>query len=448
MIGIWGFGVVGKSVARFYAAQNYQLKVFDKKVLSDVDQQWMRDQAIYYDPTLSLESFLDQCDIIIPSPGIDLRPYKNYAHKFKQELDIFYACWRADNCTTPIIAITGTMGKTSVTHLLSECLKSTGKRVATGGNIGTALLDLVPLRFDVDYCVIELSSFQLEYAEHFAPDIALWTNLYPKHLDRHENMRNYLRAKFSIMAHQDETNIAIIPHSLQSMIHDAGLKTCAKILYWSECLLPADVEGYEVIDRTIVRKDAHGTELIKKSELPSITFFSNWILIIATLDTLGIDYKPLFSHHTFAIPEHRGECFAEVHGVKYFDDSKATLFEATLKAIERLEHMPLIVLIGGLSENNNRCSQIPLFKNKVKALVCFGAESEMLAAAAQNEQIPATSHQTLEEAVFYARSIAAQGDGILLSPGGPSYDLFANYHERAEKFRSLVLDGSSSAQVG
>lgn len=440
IIGIWGFGIVGKSVACFYSAQNYQLKVFDKKVLSDVDQQWMRDHAIYYDPAVSLESFLAECNIIVPSPGIDLRPYSEYLHKFKHELDIFYALWRADDCKTPIIAITGTMGKTSVTHLLSELLKTAGKRIATGGNIGTALLDLLPQRFEVDYCIIELSSFQLEYATQFAPDIALWTNLYPKHLDRHETMQQYGAAKYNIVAHQSHNQIAIIPSALEYLIDQN--KPQAKIIYWSEHLLSTDLTGYEVIDDTIVHKDMRVDEIIKKSELPATTFFANWILITACLDVLDIDPKPLFSKHTFAIPEHRGECFAEVGGVKYFDDSKATLFEATLKAIERLEQMPLIVLIGGISENNDRCAQIPLFKNKVAALVCFGAEAGILCQAANVANIPATAHETLEQAVSYARSIAQPGFGILLSPGGPSYDLFANYHERAQKFRSLVLDAS------
>ncbi len=447
MIGIWGFGVVGKSFARYFIAQNQEIMVFDKKTLSEADQQWLRENTIAYDPEVSLESFLQRCTSIVPSPGIDLRPYKEYFHKFIHELDLFYLKWRADNCKTPIIAITGTMGKTSTTHLLSECLRAAGKRVVTGGNIGTALIDLLPNRFDVDYYVIELSSFQLEYAQQFAPDIALWTNLYPKHLDRHENMHNYFAAKYNIMAHQSPEHISIIPLDLLEKIENNKNSQSRKI-YWSENLLPQDVHGYEVVNRTIIRKADDLMPMVHQSELPSTTFFSNWVLIIATLDTIGIDFKPLFLNHAFAIPEHRGECIAEVNGVKYFDDSKATLFEATLKAIERLEQMPLIVLIGGISENNDRLSQIPLFKNKVVALVCFGAEADELAHAAQQAQITATSHKTLEEAVLYARSIARQGFGILLSPGGPSYDLFNNYQERAQRFRSLVLDAPRASQVG
>ncbi len=165
--------------------------------------------------TRTLTNFLEYNDYIIASPGIDLRPYQSYEHKFVTEIDLFCQDWQK-----PLITITGTVGKTSTTHLLSELLKLAGLRVATGGNIGTGMLDLLNEQTSSDCAVLELSSFQLEYAQHCTPDLAIITNIYPNHLDRHGTYDEYTRAKLRSIQLQTPQQKTLIPLSLYETVAD------------------------------------------------------------------------------------------------------------------------------------------------------------------------------------------------------------------------------------
>ena len=166
-IGIWGFGIVGKSAARFLTSHGAQLTVMDSKVLSEEDQMF----CVYHKITVmrqdAIETFLQEHKYVLVSPGIDLRPINAHQHKFITELDLFAAYFNKS-----IIAITGTVGKTTLTHALAEMLKQHGYHVATGGNIGTGMLDLIDQQENLDYAIIEASSFQLTYTKKFAPNLA------------------------------------------------------------------------------------------------------------------------------------------------------------------------------------------------------------------------------------------------------------------------------------
>lgn len=207
-IGIWGFGVVGKAAVNFLRNHTTTLSVMDKKILSAEERTFFAHTAIHFvqQTPAVIESFLQNNDLILVSPGIDLRPYVHHQHKCISELDLFSHFFKK-----PIIAITGTIGKTSTTSLLSSLLGNAGKRVALGGNIGTGMLELISQQEQVDCAVLELSSFQLEYSKTTAPDFVIWTNFYPNHLDRHSTVPDYFSAKMKSVAYQHANQQALLP---------------------------------------------------------------------------------------------------------------------------------------------------------------------------------------------------------------------------------------------
>ena len=196
-IGIWGFGVVGKAALRHFSQRGITTNILDTKKLTEAERELIASCCSTFSEQKNPEDFFQQHDLILTSPGIDLRPFAHHKRKFITELDIFYQEFKK-----PIIAVTGTVGKTSITHLLSAIL-NTQKKICTGGNIGTGMLDLLQHNAAVDSALLELSSFQLEYCTSFAPDLAL---------------EDYFTAKGNILAHQKKNQQALVPFELAEKI--------------------------------------------------------------------------------------------------------------------------------------------------------------------------------------------------------------------------------------
>ena len=197
-IGIWGLGIVGKSAIRYFHQRGYSLELLDQRIPNAEEQAFLTGHQTPWFGNDQLMPFLERNDLILPSCGIDLRPYPGFAHKWLAELDLF-----AQECKQPIIAITGSVGKTTITHLLSQLLIAQDKKVFTGGNIGVGLLESINEANRADYVIIEVSSFQLERCKTFASDFAICTNIYANHLDRHGSLENYVQAKMKILGKND-----------------------------------------------------------------------------------------------------------------------------------------------------------------------------------------------------------------------------------------------------
>lgn len=191
-IGIWGFGVVGKSVADYLLSLAYSnITIMDKRTPTEDEQHYLKKNNIAWHQQCDEETFFNFCDILIPSPGVNIKlhHYATYISKWLHELDIFY-----NNFNKPIIAITGSVGKTSTTHILGKLLQHLSIPVAIGGNIGIPMLDLISRQNNVDYALLEVSSFQLLHCTQFAPQYAVITNIYPNHLDYHTTEDEFLCA--------------------------------------------------------------------------------------------------------------------------------------------------------------------------------------------------------------------------------------------------------------
>lgn len=440
--GIWGLGVVGKSVLRYLHAhaQEFSVKsltVMDAKIPSPEDTLFLQSIGAHFVLETEKNTFFNDQDTIIPSPGIDIHEASAYTHKMTEEVDLFFKAWKK-----PLIAVTGTLGKTSIVHLLSHILEHNGLTIATGGNIGTGMLDLIDQQ--ADYGLLELSSFQLERAVSFTPDLAIITNLYPNHLDRHGDMHSYLLAKHSIMRHQRETQKALIPWTLRTDIR--RLSSRPLHFFSAQTISPTELnelgprDVLYVLEEKSIRKitQSSNEELMNTNQLPAVSYQENWLIILAACDMLSLLKKETFKIPCVELPEHRLECIGIVHGITFYNDSKSTLIQSTIAAADHLAPAPIHLFLGGLGKGVDRSNLIESFKGKVSSIRCFGAESDLLYKGCVAAHIPASAHATLEEAFQACILDAKEGDTILFSPSGSSYDLYKNYKERGDSFSKLV----------
>ena len=441
-IGIWGFSRVGSAAARYYVRHGMHPGIFDANPLTSEQQTYCQKEKLYVWSPDQLVPFLEQYDLILPSPGIDLRPYQAYAHKWVSEFDLFCHEYKK-----PIIAITGSIGKTSITHLLSQLLTNVYGTIATGGNIGIGMLDLLTLD-DTKLALLELSSFQLELVQTGSADLAIITNIYPNHLDRHGTLDAYTAAKTRIYKHQTKEQKLLLPYDLVptlcTMTAPHGQLYCFIDTPIKQApALPTGCTGifFQDTAHTLIYLDAHGhTELMSLENLPPITFAQNWLIIASAAHLLGVDLQLLTtSASRFSLPPHRLEYLGCAQGFTFYNDSKATTISSMLAAVKAVAKKKSVHLfIGGLSKGVDREPAIMELPDKLVHAYCFGAEAESLNGLCIKHDIASSSHATLEDAFSLCMTQLNDGQTVLLSPGGASYDLFVDYEQRGTVFTSLV----------
>lgn len=443
-IGIWGFGIVGKAAARYFHTLGSEVEVFDARPLNTQEQEFITNNSLIYNPHQRLEQFLEQNPYIVPSPGIDLRPYDQYKTKWIAELDLFRHQFQK-----PIIAITGSVGKTSVTHILSHILHKKNKNIITGGNIGVGMLDLA--QHDADFAVLEVSSFQLELCQTFAPDLAICTNIYPNHLDRHGSFAAYVDAKYKIIENQTAHQHALLPFSCMDEFLSRK-KTQSNISYFmAEAPTPEQLRKVDAAtalfycDGTAIIKQQgeHKTQLIALSEIPSISFIENWLIVYSALNLLGLSLHDIDKNFELDLPDHRLEKVAAINGIDFYNDSKSTTPASTLAALKKITGKPTHLFIGGISKGIDRSPFIRQLKDKVSFVYCFGKEAEQLHALCIEADIPSSSSVNLETAFEICTKNIRSSDIVLFSPAGASFDLFEDYKKRGECFKQLVAQIST-----
>lgn len=437
-IGIWGYGIVGKSLINYLYNKNCFLEVFDQRRLNEYEQQYLNLKNISI--AENLEIFLNN-DYIIPSPGIDLRPYCNLKDKFITELDLFYY-----NFKKPIIAITGSVGKTSITHILTQIFQAYGIKAQMGGNVGIGMCSFIDQQDEIDLLVLELSSFQLEFVKNFASQLSIITNIYPNHLNRHDNFNEYVKAKFNIFINQSENQNAILPIRFIDEVYSLNLKN--KINFFSlekpkENILKKirSSDALFFIDQNFVYRFSDNVieKIISIKDLPDKTFLENWLIIISSLYLSGLDLDYLNKFiNSISIPEHRMEFVECINGITFYNDSKSTVPNSTLAAVDKLKGKSVILVLGGLSKGVDRSILIKDLKEKVKSIICFGHEAQELKKICDENFIAVYLCSDLQNVVDTCMQIAQKDDQVLFSPAGSSYDLFSNYQERGTQFKNIV----------
>lgn len=435
-IGIWGLGVVGTSAIKYFVKKGFSVQAMDQKEPNQQQKDLLNKLEVPFFLQTELSSFLSFNDFILPSCGIDLRPHSAYSHKFLSELDLFQI-----ECSKPIIAITGSVGKTTTTHLLSELLKAQGKKVFTGGNIGVGLLESIDLANASDYVVLEASSFQLERCKTFAPDLAICTNIFANHLDRHGTMEEYLKAKLAIIARQKEGQRCLFPAALYETVMNAKVMSAPSFFSCKEVPNISDYHSLYFLRNAQVcmNYQTNTKQIIDLIQLPWVSYRENIIILASALHILDCslgNFVEILNKQE--VPEHRMEKVATIATIDFYNDSKATIPASTLAAIEKINSRPIVLFLGGISKGVNRADFVSQLKNKVRVVYCFGKEAEQLKSFCDLNNIPAFSFANLEQAFGNLSNTITLQDQVLFSPAGASYDLYTDYRERGEHFKKLV----------
>jgi UDP-N-acetylmuramoylalanine--D-glutamate ligase len=326
-----------------------------------------------------------------------------------------------------MVAITGTNGKTTTTELVEAVLRAGGKKTVASGNIGKAFSEAVRDSANLDVMVLEVSSFQLEEITEFRPRVSVHLNLTPDHLDRYATMNEYERAKWQIFRNQTEDDHAIVNTNLRL----PELK--ARRITFNADGAAAD---YEWRDGWLV---ARGEKVLEQSRTHLIGRHNaeNMLAALAVADLYEVPRAAAIAAFIAYRPlPHRCEKVAEIRGVVFINDSKATNIDALEKALLAMER-PVVLLAGGKDKGLDFSGLRPLVRAKTRAAVLIGQMAEKLAET-WTRDVPCHRAGTLAEAVALCAELARPGDAVLFSPGCSSFDMFRDYEDRGNQFRELV----------
>ena len=380
-------------------------------------------------------TFLTQ-DLIIPSPGVPadaplLQSTRAKGITVWSEIELAYRFLKGK-----LIGITGSNGKTTTTSLVEHILKSAGFSTILAGNIGTPLIDCVEASRDDTATVVELSSFQLELIETFRPNIAVFLNLTPDHLDRHGTMKAYGAAKARLFENQTAEDFAIL--NADDPATTPYAPTRPQLLWFSRKQRVA--EGAYLRAEEIVFRHAGVEEAVmKRGEIPlaGAHNLENVLAAVSATRIAGARAAAIAKGvRSFAGVEHRLEFVAEIGGVRFYNDSKATNVDATLKALDAFPGR-ILVILGGKDKGSDYTLLQKTLRDKAILALLVGAAAEKI-----EKQIAgsvAVEHAgTLERAVEIASHAAQPGDVVLLAPACASFDQFQNYEHRGRTFKELV----------
>ena len=375
-------------------------------------------------------------DLIIPSPGVPADdPFLALARSKKitvwSEIELAYRFLEGE-----MIGITGSNGKTTTTTLVHHILKSSGRKALLAGNVGTALISGVEEMNAQTCSVVELSSFQLELTDKFRPDIGVFLNLTPDHLDRHKTMEAYTAAKLRIFAKQTELDAAVLNADDAPTVALAPRKP--QVFWFSrqhEVKQGACVKGDDIL---VVH---HGKQefVMKVSEIPLAGGHNveNVLAAVTAARLAEVDPATIGTAvRSFAGVEHRLEFVAEIDGVRYYNDSKATNVDATLKALDAFPGR-IFIILGGKDKGSDYTVLRKPLREKAKLALLIGAAAEKI-----DQQITGSVRiaraETLQRAVDLASHASEPGDVVLLAPACASFDQFESYEQRGRVFKSLV----------
>jgi UDP-N-acetylmuramoylalanine--D-glutamate ligase len=380
--------------------------------------------------------FFLQADLILVSPGIplDILPLKAAGEKgipIWGELELF-----SRRCRTPIIAVTGTNGKTTTTALINEMLLEAGFSTFLGGNIGRPLVEYLLNGRDKDFVVAEISSFQLDTTRHFRPRVGVLLNITEDHLDRYPDFQGYILSKAGLFRNQREDNAAVLNWD-DPLVHGIGKQLKGPVYYFSRTE-PLSPGAYLDQDRLRLNLSGPPEEYdLRTFPLPGIHNRENALAAVLGARLLGAAPEAVqraLEH--FKGFGHRLEWVAEVRGIQFFDDSKGTNVGAVVKALESFSR-PVILIAGGRDKGGDYGPLKGLIREKVKALFLIGEARERM-----REQLgdltPTELVDSLETAVFRSFRQGEPGDVVLLSPGCSSFDMFRDYAQRGEVFQRAV----------
>lgn len=422
-VAVLGAGSSGKAAARLAMVKGAQVQVFDT---SDSVTNWPDDISLVTGATVATGQSFD-CDLVVISPGIEtdcefVKSFSRANNEIIGELEL--ACRYFSG---KIIAITGTNGKTTTTSLIEKILTEAGIKAVACGNYGVPVADVVMREDMPEALALEVSSFQLETIKQFHPNIAIWLNFAPDHMDRYTKVEDYYQAKLRIFENQTDQDLAIVraheklpelrakTETFSTEDHDATL------YYEGTKIMESGKELVDLCDTTLFQR--HNAENVMSAILATRQ-------LGVSLDSIK---KTLAS---FAPPGHRCEVVRKLNDVLWLNDSKATNLHA-LEAAVKSQDAPVILIAGGKDKGLDYTPVTPLLKQKVKACIVFGQITEQLYRDFSSV-VPCFKASDVADCVSQAAKLAQAGDVVLFSPGTSSFDMFTGYVQRGQAFRDAV----------
>jgi len=429
-IAVLGAGLSGSAGALLLRSEGAHVTVLDsaeeKNLLkSTIDNLRSQDVRVICGAVADKDPSPYQMAVL--SPGID--PASPLARNFSSrkidtigELELGWC-----SCEVPVIAVTGTNGKTTTTELVAQMLNACGQKTIACGNIGKPLSEVAREKKQFDVLTVEVSSFQLETIQRFRPSISLWLNFAPDHLDRYRSVADYRAAKLRIFENQTADDVAIV-NAVERL---PGIR--ARTITFSAYVDQAD---FRLSEGAIIYQNEAVLRL-SDTKLRGLHNIENLMATLAGGMARGLSFREMTAPlWTYEPRPHRCEFVREVGGVAYVNDSKATNLDAVEKAL-RAQTKPIILIAGGKDKGFTFDPLRPLIEEKVKSTILIGEMAESIrrswSGAARSDIA-----NSLADAVERAHAVAGPGEVVLFSPGTSSFDMFKSYADRGDQFRALV----------
>ena len=437
-IAVIGMGKTGLSTARFLGGQGARVIATDEKPSGKwgaafeqiAGENWLT--AGKYDAGV-----LDGVSMVVPSPGVPpvneiLQAAVRNKIPIISEIELAYRFIKV-----PILAVTGTNGKTTTTTLLGEILNNAGKKVFVGGNIGNPLIEFAGNNQDTDYVVAEISSFQLQWIENFRPLIAVLLNISCDHVNYHGSFDEYRRIKARVFENQIKQDFAILN------AEDPEQKSIASFIYAQVAAFSSKneleagifIKGTNIIFRNpAFEEEKYPLDMIR---IPGLHNAENVMAALMTARFCGCSRESIIDTISgFSGLSHRIEFVAEKKSIRYYDDSKGTNVGSVIRALDTFS-APIILLLGGRDKDGDFQNLKPLLAAKARQVILFGEARDRIEFLI-GKSVPMLKEPTLLAAIETAHKIASAGDVVLLSPGCASFDEFNNYKERGNFFKQVV----------
>ena len=434
-----GLARTGMAAVRFLAGRGARVKVSEAKPAKDLEaaRKDLADIPVTWEMGGHNFSFFADTDLIVVSPGVpmDIGPLAQARARgipVISEVELAFRFLRR-----PLIAVTGTNGKTTTTTLIGEMLRASGKSAFVGGNIGNPLIDYVETPQKEEWVVAEISSFQLEGIAKFRATIGVLLNITEDHLDRYSDFQEYIRAKARIFENQEKEDTALLNADDPLTFQFAHRVKSQVLLFSAQRPVPV---GSFLEKGAIFYQGADGKRTrydLDRLKIRGAHNLENLMAAICVGHICGCPAEVLQRViDEFPGLEHRLEWVRDIDGVSFFNDSKGTNVGAVVKSLMSFQK-PILLIAGGKDKGGDYSPLKGLIAERVKAMVLIG-EAQGRIWSALGELTETVKKSTLEEAVHWAFSKALPGDVVLLSPACASFDMFENYQDRGRQFKAIV----------
>ncbi len=410
---------------------------------------WLKEKRVFVETGGHTSELLTSADCILVSPGVPPGIAPLAAARQKGIPVVGELALAKDFLKVPLVAVTGTNGKSTVTTLIGDLLTGSGKKVFVGGNIGIPLAEYLAGPQDCEAVVLEVSSFQLDSAGEFRPQVGVLLNITPDHLDRYVSYGEYVDSKMSLFKNQQPGDVAVLNGDDPAI---AGW-LAAEADQQSPWPLRGEIRQYSSCGRTGIAACLNGTtvriatadepgKMVEEYELAGTPLAQapnseNAMAAILAVRAMGCSPAAIQKSLAGFVPlPHRLALVAEIDGVSYYDDSKATNVGAVYSALGGMRQ-PVVLIAGGRDKGGGYEMLLPLVQEKVRAMVLIGEAREAMAKAFAKTTRIAFAEE-MGEAVRLARTMAEKGDAVLLSPACASFDMFRSYSHRGEMFTQAV----------